>query len=253
MLKFLLSLVLLLNFWEVTHADEGDLMINEVIQLLKNENINSAVSFIEAQGDESLVPELYSKLVQNLYWKDLNAVNLLAIGNAGIKYCLKKAELTSDSVKKDELKSWAKTLAFDMAANSWPYWGDPGVVISREEMAEGMKAAKLNLELAIELNKPKDKLALAYWLIGIHYLAISDKAESLSYLNRYKEISIEIHDQLSIVLAEGYIGIVDITIGNKIDGEARFQKAINDFAQINNDDARFYSQQLKTVLKLSQK
>jgi hypothetical protein len=226
-------------------------MINEVLHRLENENLQSAIFFIEAQGDHHLVPGLYSQLVKNLYWKDLNASNLLSIGQAGIDYCLKKAEQVSDEKEKNDLKSWAKSLAFDMAANSWPYWGDQGVVISAAQREEGLKAAKLNLELAIELNKSKDKLALAYWLIGIHYFAKKDIQESLAHLNRYKEISLEINDSLSAIVAQGYIAIVEMRLLGKSMNETAYQKALSDLESIGSEDACFYGDQIKTVLSES--
>ena len=136
--------------------------------------------------------------VKKLYWADKGAKNLVLIGNAGINHLLNKANEVnnSDPTHATELKAWAKTIAYDVGANTWPGWNDEGVTISDTEMYAGLNAAKLNLKLGLELDKPKDKISIAHWLLGAHYLAAKNYDAAANSFTTSLEISKGLKDCL---------------------------------------------------------
>lgn len=156
-----------------------------VIELIKVRQRIEAIELIEAQDSAEKVAQTYSSLVRDIYWSDKNGTNLVFFGKAGVIYCLEKSE-TSPS-----MKTWARTLAEDVAANTWPGWKDPGVVISEEDREEGLGMAKLNLTLTLELQDSMDKVAAAHWLIGAHLLAKGERELAVGAFKVAKEISFE--------------------------------------------------------------
>lgn len=216
---------------------------------IANENIYSAIDYINSVGNDTEVAKTYSMAVKKLYWADKGAKNLVLVGNAGINYLLTKASESKDTNKATELKSWAKTIAYDLSANTWPGWGDEGVIISKAEMYAGLHAAKLNLTLATELNKPKDKVSIAHWLLGAHYLADKNYAESANSFSVAINISSELNDHTSMQLNSGYLAITKILSGDN-EGKTALTKAINELEAIGSKDSEFYIQQLNTALKI---
>ncbi len=224
-------------------------------QKITDESIYSAIEYINSIGDDIEVAKTYSMAVKKLYWADKGARNLVLIGHAGINHLLNKANEVNetDPAQATELKSWAKTIAYDVGANTWPGWNDEGVTISDTEMYAGLNSAKLNLKLGLSLDKPKDKIAIAHWLLGAHYLAAKNFDESANSFTAAINISKDLKDETSTLLSTGYLAIAKILSGNKTEGESVFNKSIEGLEVIGTKDSEFYVQQLKTALAVFSK
>lgn len=238
-------------FVQAAAALEEDQMSikDQALKLIKANQHHQALELIESQQDILKVAETYSAVVKEVYWMDKNGSNVVYFGKAGVVYSLKKSQeyKKSDNKLSLEMKAWAKTLAYDVAANTWPGWGDPGVVISSEEMEEGLNMAKLNLVLALELNKPKDKVAIAHWMIGAHLLAKKEFGLAIGAFETSQKISFEITDNLSVLLNDGYIGLAKKLRGDE-DGPFQFRNAVRSLESMGTEDSKFYASQLKAAL-----
>ena len=212
----------------------------------------AAVQWINSLGEPKEVCEIYDQAVRDLYWSDKGAANLVTIGRAGINFCLGKSKESEaiDQKRAEEFKAQAKTIAFDVASNSWRGWGDEGVTIARTDMEAGLDAAKLNLRLAFELKKPDDKVAIAYWLLSAMQLAFAQYETAGNSIDQAILYAKKTKDATQTAFCEGFKGLIQLSSGNLSAGQTAFDAAILELKTIANDDAKGYIGQLETAKKI---
>jgi tetratricopeptide (TPR) repeat protein len=234
-------------------TEDRAMVLNKVKTLLKEHDTFKAIEYINDQGEPQTVAKIYSKLVNDFYWKEKALTEVIVFSRAGIQYCLIKAqEIAKDDVEKAvQMKFMAKIISYNLASYTWPGWDEKGISISRSDLVIGLDAAKLNLRLAYELKKGAVPLSMAYWVLGAQYLALANYDEAIKAFISSKEKAIEGNDKMNDLLASGYIGGTKIIQGSqKVEGEKELDKAIKGFKELNTEDAEFYIEQLKTVLKI---
>lgn len=209
----------------------------------------SAFAWMESLGTSSEVCDIYSQAVKDLYWLDKGAKSLVVVGGRGISFCLEQSAKSSSELAM-AFKAQAKTIAYNVAANSWPGWGDAGVVITPSETAKGLEAARLNLSLAIELNKPADKIAGAFWLLSAMHLALEQHAEALIAIDQSNAYATEAGDQTLIAYGKAFKGLILIASGSADEGSLLFNSGILTLKSIGTEDAHFYASQLEVALKI---
>jgi hypothetical protein len=121
------------------------------------------VEKINQTGPPEAVAAAYHTALRDRYWKLHDLPGVIERGRAGILYCLAHS-----------LRSQAKAMAFDVGSFTWPGWEEAGIEPTVDDLSFGRQCAALNLKLAIELNKPPDKVASAHWLVGAHALTAGD-------------------------------------------------------------------------------
>ena len=133
----------------------GSQMVEQALQCLAEADTFTAIEFFNQQPDPLLVAEAYYDLVKALYWERRNIPQVVAMSRAGIQYCSDQAEkaAASDWETAYALRSGAKRLAFNLASFTWPGWNEPLIVLEPLHVSEGLDAARLNLRLALELDK----------------------------------------------------------------------------------------------------
>jgi hypothetical protein len=149
--------------------------VDEIRGLIHQVDSFAAIERIQRAGTPAEIAARYAALVSELYWKAHDLPAVVAIGRAGIIYCLNESAapgLAADAI--DSLRTTAKGLAYDLGSFTWPGWEEPGISPTADDLALGRDCAKLNLRLALELKKPPARLSMAHWLIGAHALAAGD-------------------------------------------------------------------------------
>jgi hypothetical protein len=149
--------------------------LNQVRQSLRDGDSFATVELIQRGGAPPEIAARYQSLITDLYWKAHDLPCVVAIGRAGITYCLGQSVILGappDEV--ESFRSTAKAIAYDVGSFTWPGWEEPGIDPTPAEMEVGRDCAKLNLRLALELKKPPDRVSMAYWLLGAHALAVRD-------------------------------------------------------------------------------
>jgi hypothetical protein len=126
------------------------------------------------QQDPQLAAEVYGKLQSDFYWNRKDVPLMVAISQAGIQHGLTAAVRVGDAEFARALRGSAKALAFNLASFTWPGWDEKGISLDRSDLAAGMDAAKLNLRLAEELDRPDEAKANACWVLGAHRLTVLD-------------------------------------------------------------------------------
>lgn len=233
------------------NPDQKD-VLQEVKSLLSESDSFEAVAFINGLGDPLDVAKRYANLANDLYSEEKSVEAMITIGRAGLQYCLTKAQELADrdTETADKLKSVAKVISFNLAANTWPGWGDEGIAISRQDLLAGLDAAKLNLRIVKELNEGPVPLSISHWAIGAQHVALGDYDKALQAFASSKDMAAKGENEGGVWLAEGYMGIAKILAGSKEEGNQQMEEAIAGLQKLGTDDATFFVDQLKTALRV---
>lgn len=186
-------------------------MQERALEILDSEDTFAAIEFLNQQIDPSQVLEAYIKLANHLYNEKHDLHRFMMLSMAGIQYGLSAAR-SAESEQAYQCSSSAKGMAYNLAANTWPGWDDPGITIDLSHKRIGMDAAKLNLRLAVSLKKGDLPTSRAYWMLGAHHMA-AEKADynaartAFETAARYAR-SAEKEDEA--LLSEGYGALVDV-------------------------------------------
>src|SRR4051794_17432075 len=99
-----------------------------------------------------------NKRAMDAYWKakDLNGAVALLIDGIACGQAAAKA----NPAEATQILGTVKAMAFNLASFTWPGWDEQGITITPEQLAAGRQAAELNYQLALELNRPPDKVAM---------------------------------------------------------------------------------------------
>jgi hypothetical protein len=220
-------------------------MVEQALHCLEEADTFTAIEFLNQQPDPLLVAEAYDDLVKDLYWERRNIPQVIAMSRAGIQYCFDQAEkvAASDWETAYSLRSAAKRLTFNLASFTWPGWNEAHIVLEPPHVAEGLDAARLNLRLALELDKGDLALSRAYWMLAGHLLAVKAAAGAEANFRRaamYAERAGARADQL---LSLAFAALANWILEPRENGRRQtYEKARAALAGLEDGDA--YQQQL---------
>jgi hypothetical protein len=217
---------------------------DEIRTLVREADSYAAVEAIANSGDALTAAKLYLTIVTDLYWKAKDLPNAMAIGSAGITFGLTRAAVERHNETANQLRGTAKAIAYNLGSFCWPGWAEQGIDIGQNEFAFGHNAAKCNLRLAIQLNRPAKAMCNAHWLIGAYELANRDCAAAIASFDKANAI---IHDDRAMALmAAGYR---ELATHLKSDGgnAQRLEEAKTALLNEGSDDGKAFAEQLTTV------
>ncbi|MFL7838187.1 MAG: hypothetical protein ACK2T4_07250 [Candidatus Promineifilaceae bacterium] len=153
-------------------------MVEQALQLLEQADVAAAVKLLEKQADPLTAAAAYNDLAKELYWQQRDIAKVVAVCQAGIRFCFQQAEESGarNREKAIALLSAAKQLAYNLASFTWPGWPESRIEITPLQIADGMDGARLNLRLALKLDKDDLALSRAYWMLAGHLLAANATA-----------------------------------------------------------------------------
>jgi hypothetical protein len=204
------------------------------------------------QGDAKTVARLYTEVTRDLYRRVKDLPASIIVSRQGIDYFLAKAAEVerTDAPLANELRGVAKTLAYNLAANTWPGWNESGIRPTPTDIETGLDAARLNLRLAQELSRGAEPMFNAHWIIGAMELARGRHADAIRSYEQARQISSEASLRHYTLLAEGSIAIARIAGKiNVTDNEREFRRVKSDLTAGGVTDGKFYSDQLDTTYK----
>jgi len=212
-----------------------------------------AVEIMARQGDAKTVARLYTEVTRDLYRRLRDLPSFIIVSRQGIDYFLAKAVEVerTDAALSNEVRGAAKTLAYNLAANTWPGWNDPGIRPTVSEIDTGLEAARLNLRLATELNRGADPMFNALWIIGALELARGHHADAIRSYEQARRISSEAALKSYTLLAEGSIAIAKIAARIDVaESDREFRRVKSELASGAVTDGKFYSDQLDTAYQV---
>ena len=126
-------------------------LVDRFIEAIRRRRVSDAISVIDSHEDAIAVGSAVSSVVKKLYREYGDVTGMIAAGNVGLDYCRRKSAAESKEDKIRELKQLGRIIAFNTAANCWPGWGDPGIIIEEAHLRDGIKLATESQHLVQEL------------------------------------------------------------------------------------------------------
>lgn len=194
--------------------------------------------------------ELYHATAQALYHQRQNVRSMVALSRAGIHLALTEAERLqpADPELAVQLRGQAKTLAYDLGSNLWPGWQDEGIELAPADLATGLEAARLNLQLAEELNRPPLPRCNAHWLLGAHELAQDHSPAAREQFNWARQQAEHAARPDYALMCRGYAAIAALRMSPGDTAAASdFATVLRDLRAIGSEDATFFAGQLESV------
>jgi hypothetical protein len=198
----------------------------------------AVIDRINRTGAPDTVAKAYHNHLRDLYWKTHDLPGVVAIGRAGILYCLAHA-----------LRPQAKAMAYDVGSFTWPGWEEPGINPTTDDLAFGRQCAGLNLSLAIELNKPVEKVASAHWLAGAHALTAGEWSSAASAFDA--AIALLETDSPFAIYLRGCAAVAKMRADdNPKVAHTQLQDVMSKLQNAGDNDSAVYLGQIKSILKL---
>jgi hypothetical protein len=173
----------------------------EALRLADSNELTAMRSVLEAGADAAEIAQRYADVAQALYRERKNVTQMLTVAKAGITYCLSAA--AKDPAAAATLKTKAKALAYNAAANSWPGWGDEGIIIKPSHIEEASGLAARSLELVEDLKLGHRQVGTSQWLVGALHLAAGRSDDVIAALSRARDA----YERVSELLVLGYLAL----------------------------------------------
>ena len=220
--------------------------VDQLLEALSSLGVFEVVRQINELSEPTEAAELYLAVIKKVYWTEQGAGSLAILGSCGIQYCLLQSQaLSSNPTKSLKLKKLAQILANDLATNTWPGWGDPGVVIHEGQLWAGFQASRLNLKLCQELAMPSHEVASAYWLLGVHHLAGNRFGEAKLALRQALDLDHQDEDEIPLACHKGYLALVEICMGESEHAEKSYTESLDLLEVIGTGESETASLQLQ--------
>lgn len=128
-----------------------------------------------------------------------------------IQHTLNQAKLYPDLAT--EYKTSAVSMLFNLAANTWIGWEQGVGDIQEHHRKLGMAAARLNVELAAELDLPPSRRRNGYWMLGAHWIAARDYDAAVEAFKTSQRLARESGPGPEALMAQGWIHATHIISG----------------------------------------
>ena len=231
----------------------------KALQIAREADAFQAIACLESRDDVLAVGQDYSELVRSTY-ADKNVAGMISFGLAGMHFCLAEAQRrhASEPENSAKLKGLAKTIAYNLGANTWPGWNDEGIVLGATDLAIGMDAGLLNLRLAQELSRGPEVMGNAYWLIGAHHLAASQPEQALKIFVQAEQAFQQAGKPDFASMAAGYAALAtkftaaanDAPLPVKENADRQLQTILQKLETSEGEDAKFFAEQIRTAEKV---
>jgi hypothetical protein len=184
-------------------------ILSEALRLADGNELAAMCSLLEAGANAAEIAQSYADVAQALYRERKNVTQMLAVAKAGVAYCLSAAEQVAakDPAAAVMLKTKAKVIAYNAAANSWPGWGDEGIVIEPLHIEEASGLAARSLQLVEDLKLGHRQLGTSEWLVGALHLAAGRSHDAIAALTRAHDAYAAGGEHTSALLALGYLAL----------------------------------------------
>ena len=178
-----------------------DDILERAKSLLAEADLFATIDHLNQQVDPVSAAEAYRELVKHCYYQDKDLPAVITFSHAGIQFAAVKAAalLVEDRDLAQQLRAFARSMAYNLASYTWPGWDEPGIVVDDTAQAIGLQAARTNLRLAHELDSNPLAVSRACWILGVQQMAAGDleaAQESLAKASLYAEAADEEADQL---------------------------------------------------------
>jgi hypothetical protein len=223
---------------------------SSTLKIWEEQDSLAALAHLESTGQPAVVVERYGKLLQHLYNERKDLPRMILAARAGIDFAMRHAKAfdTIDPKLAAQLRGQAKAMAYNLGANCWPGWKEPGITIGQAELIIGLDAARINLRLGRELRRPAEPLGHAHWLLGAQLLAAKQfegaADEFTSSAQEFGEAKKPTEERMALSYEKLSLHVAR---PNDRRSHEAWQRSLADLEALDNDDARFFGEQIRTA------
>ena len=224
-------------------------LVAVLVQMSETCGIAEMISDIDAYEDPITMGSALSAAVQRIYRETKDVSRMVAVGKAGVAYCLRRAALGSDGGQTFELRRLGKPIAYNTAANCWPGWDDAGGVIEDAQIRDGIELTARCRELVHELSLTPREAGGADWLVGALQLAVHEYKAAQEAFEQAERAFASDDDLLPYALmARGYVALAQKSDpqGRK-QGSDALDKVLEQLRAEGSDDGMFFANQIATA------
>lgn len=107
----------------------------------------------------------------------------------------------------------AVPMAYNLAANTWPGWGEGVGAIEGRHRRLGLEAARLNVALAAAAGLGPERRRNGYWILGAHLIAAGDLGAAADAFAASRDLAAEAGLDQAALMASGWIHVCGILAG----------------------------------------
>lgn len=182
-------------------------LAGNALELYKTRDSFAAIMYLCNLPDPKMTMNTLADVMRHQYWKEKDLVGALAFARAGIQFGLQTGLRIkqSDPELSLELLHAAKGFAYNFASFAWVGWNEPGLVITSADHAAGFDAARVNLRLAIELERGDLPTSRAHWMVGAYHLAECEYGQAINSFEEGIKFAKQADAVVDELLNHGYI------------------------------------------------
>jgi hypothetical protein len=251
----LLSLVTCLAFSGAESAssqEDMEALRARIRDAATHQDLAAALLLIHDAASATDILTRYQHVLRGLYWQDKDISLYANIGRAGMLWALAEAERVRNAEPETSaaLRAEAKGFAYDLGSFTWPGWDEPGIQITDDIRRMGYDAARANLRLARELEKPADKMADAWWLLSAHMLAAGEYKRSEEVFGNATASARDAGDPDRVALNSGYASLATLCDTEVPEYRTVFESHIAELRAKATDNATYFADQLETAARV---
>ena len=187
----------------------------------------------------------------------------VAVADAGIAECLRQADAAADEDTRNKRVNSANVISFNLGTDLACCWDD-GLARTPAHFERGLRCGEDCIRWRLALGNPPFTLAIAYWLRGIHRLALADQPAALADFEeslRYAELVARENgnptelagEDSNVVFGHGMVALTRLVMGDETarpeydQVRAIFARHLQSGAAELRDDAEVYDPQLAVL------
>lgn len=143
-----------------------------------------------------------------------------------------------------DYKRAALPITYNLAANTWPGWGDGQVAVREHHRRLGLEAARLDVRLAADVAPTAQRRFNSQWILGAHLIADGAYADAVATFETGRTFAAEANLEQSATVAQGWIHLAN-TLAGKDETEAL--AVIEARLTEQGGDGRFFAAQYATA------
>ncbi len=226
-------------------------LVEKALKLYQEQDSFAAIMYLCELDDPNITMDALRKAMRHKYWQEKDLVGTLAFARAGTHFGLQSALLYDDSDAElaHELRCGAKGFAYDFASSAWIGWDEPDLLITSADQAAGFDAARVNLRLAVDLERGNLPTSRAHWLMVAYHMAEGEYSESVPHFEKGGAYAHKVREQTDEMLNRGYILIAEMLMSpDDANTSAAFDNLKEDFRALEHGDD--FIQQLDTAYEV---
>jgi hypothetical protein len=225
--------------------------IEKALELYSQVDSFAAIIYLCEMDNPKFTLNALIGAMKHKYWQEKDLVGALAFARAGTHFGLQSALQydQSDPELAFKLRSGAKGFAYDFASSAWIGWDEAGIEISSTDQAAGFDAARVNLRLAIELERGDLPTSRAHWLVDAYHLADGEYSQAIESFEQGIVFAIKADARADELLNQGYILIAKLLASPEESGfQENYKSLKSSFQEI--ELGEDFIQQLDTAYKV---